>query len=115
MTTTHVLIVNNGSLVHHSLLINHIENMYTNEEKIIVIMSEFFSLASIPLNEIMIRYLKNKPPGMQTFLDRILVDTHRSYQILSFVLHVIFSLALCLAPFHQILGKICMLFSHSYT
>lgn len=105
MTTTHVLIVNNGSLVHHSLLINHIENMYTNEEKIIVIMSEFFSLASIPLNEIMIRYLKNKPPGMQTFLDSILIDTHRSYQLVSLILHTTYSVALCLAPFHKILGN----------
>ena len=104
MTTTHVLIVNNGSLVHHSLLINHIENMYTNEEKIIVIMSEFFSLASIPLNEIMIRYLKNKPPGMQTFLDSILIDIHRTFQILSFLHHTTYSMALYLAPFHKILG-----------
>ena len=89
--------------------------MYSKVEIIIIVISELLGLASIPINEIMIRYLKNKPPGMQTFLDRILVDTHRSYQILSFVLHVIFSLALCLAPFHQILGKICMLFSHFYT
>ena len=103
MTTTHVLIVN---MVYHSLLINHIENMYTNEEKIIVIMSEFFSLASIPLNEIMIRYLKNKPPGMQTFLDSILIDTHRTFQLVSLLLHTTYSVALCLAPFHKIIGNL---------
>ena len=74
-------------------------------EIIIIVISELFGLVSIPINEIMIRYLKNKPPGMQNFLDRILIDTHRSYQILSFLIHIIFSLALCFAPFHQILGK----------
>ena len=78
--------------------------MYSNEEKIVVIISEFFSLASIPFNEIMIRYLKNKPPGMQTFLDIILIDIHRTSQILSFLHHTTYSMALCLAPFHKILG-----------
>ena len=79
--------------------------MYSYEETIIVIISEILCLVSIPFNEIMIRYLKNKPPGMQTFLDVILIDTHRTFQILSFLLHTTYCIALCLAPFHKIIGE----------
>ena len=79
--------------------------MYSKVEIIIIVISELLGLASIPINEIMIRYLKNKPPGMQTFLDSILIDTHRSYQLVSLILHTTYSVALCLAPFHKILGN----------
>ena len=40
-----------------------------------------FTLTAIPLCEILIAYLKNKPLGMQTFLDQILTDLYRYYQI----------------------------------
>ena len=43
------------------------------------------TLTAIPLCEIIIAYLKNKPMGMQTFLDQILMDLYRYYQIYIFI------------------------------
>ena len=43
------------------------------------------TLTAIPLCEILIAYLKNKPLGMQTFLDQILIDLYRYYQIYIFI------------------------------
>ena len=39
------------------------------------------TLIAIPLCEILISYLKNKPTGMQTFLDLLLIDLYRYYQL----------------------------------
>ena len=43
------------------------------------------TLTAIPLCEILIAYLKNKPIGMQTLLDQILIDLYRYYQIYIFI------------------------------
>ena len=42
------------------------------QEKINALCPEAISLLAIPIDEVMIRYLKSKPMGMQTFLDRLL-------------------------------------------
>ena len=44
------------------------------------------------------RYLKKKPLGMQTFLDRLLIDIYRIHQILSFVCNICLIIGACLAP-----------------
>ena len=44
------------------------------------------------------RYLKKKPLGMQTFLDRLLIDIYRIHQIVSFLCNMCLVLGVCLAP-----------------
>ena len=70
---------------------------------------------SIPINEIMIRYLQNKSPGRQTFLDRLLIDNHRIFQILNLVCHSTIILGTWGAPDINskvtfLLGRLCHLF-----
>ena len=45
-----------------------------------------------------IRYLNNKPLGMQTFLDRLLIDNYRIHQIVSFLCNMCLVLGVCMAP-----------------
>ena len=52
----------------------------------------------------MIRYLKNKPPGKQTFLDRMLIDNHRLFQAINLTYHPFVIFATWGAHTHSIGG-----------
>ena len=61
------------------------------------------------------RYLLNKSPGRQTFLDRLLIDNHRIFQILNLVCHSTIILGTWGAPNINskvtfMLGRLCHLF-----
>ena len=64
----------------------------------------FLCTLSVPINEIMIRYLKNKPPGKQTFLDRMLIDNHRLFQAINLTYHPFVIFATWGAHTHSIGG-----------
>ena len=51
------------------------------EGRVIFVAANSVTLLAIPLSEILISYLKNKPTGMQTFLDLLLIDLYRYYQL----------------------------------
>ena len=76
----------------------------TGDKVFITCIHVFLCTLSVPINEIMIRYLKNKPPGKQTFLDRMLIDNHRIFQGINLTYHPFIIFATWGAHTHSIGG-----------